>query len=80
MRPPATSIGRGVGDIQTLTVDEYRARPWWGRLGYRLFRNPLVMFGLGPLWVVLVGPQDRHAGDASEASPQRARRPTSPSP
>ena len=48
---------RGVGDIQTLTVDEYRARPWWGRLGYRLFRNPLVMFGLGPVWVVLIGPR-----------------------
>ena len=41
---------RGIGDIQTLTVNEYRARPRWGRLGYRLFRNPLVMFGLGPLW------------------------------
>ena len=48
---------RGTGDIQTLTVAEYRARPWWGRVGYRLFRNPLVMFGLGPLWVVLVGPR-----------------------
>jgi omega-6 fatty acid desaturase (delta-12 desaturase) len=48
---------RGVGDIQTLTVDEYRASPWWERLRYRLFRNPLVMFGLGPVWVVLLGPR-----------------------
>jgi acyl-lipid omega-6 desaturase (Delta-12 desaturase) len=48
---------RGTGDVHTLTVAEYRARPWWGRAGYRLFRNPLVMFGLGPLWVVLVGPR-----------------------
>ncbi len=48
---------RGIGDIQTLTVSEYRGRPWWGRLGYRLFRNPLVMFGLGPLWVIVVGPR-----------------------
>ena len=48
---------RGVGDVQTLTVDEYRASPWWSRLRYRLFRNPLVMFGLGPLWVVLLGPR-----------------------
>ena len=48
---------RGVGDVETLTIDEYRARPWWGRLGYRLFRNPFVMFGLGPLWVVLIGPR-----------------------
>ncbi len=48
---------RGVGDVQTLTVEEYRARPWWGRIGYRLFRNPFVMFGLGPLWVILIGPR-----------------------
>jgi acyl-lipid omega-6 desaturase (Delta-12 desaturase) len=48
---------RGVGDIQTLTIDEYRARPWWGRLGYRLFRNPFVMFVLGPFWVLLIGPR-----------------------
>jgi omega-6 fatty acid desaturase (delta-12 desaturase) len=48
---------RGTGDIQTLTVGEYHARAWWGRLGYRLFRNPFVMFGLGPLWVVLIGPR-----------------------
>ena len=48
---------RGVGDIRTLTVSEYRGRTRWGRIGYRLFRNPLVMFGLGPLWVVLIGPR-----------------------
>ena len=39
---------RGVGDLPTLTVAEYRASPWRKQLGYRLFRNPLVMFGLGP--------------------------------
>ena len=60
---------RGVGDIQTLTIDEYRARPWWGRLGYRLFRNPLVMFGLGPLWVVLLEPRV-----VSWSAPRRLRR------
>jgi omega-6 fatty acid desaturase (delta-12 desaturase) len=48
---------RGVGDVQTLTVDEYRSSPWWERLRYRLFRNPFVMFGLGPFWVVLLGPR-----------------------
>jgi omega-6 fatty acid desaturase (delta-12 desaturase) len=46
-----------VGDVQTLTIEEYRVRAWWGRLGYRLFRNPLVMFGLGPVWVMLIGPR-----------------------
>ena len=29
---------------------EYLARPCWGRLGYRLYRNPLVLFVLGPFY------------------------------
>jgi acyl-lipid omega-6 desaturase (Delta-12 desaturase) len=48
---------RGGGDVHTLTVAEYRALPWRGRLGYRLFRNPLVMFGIGPIVALLVGPR-----------------------
>jgi omega-6 fatty acid desaturase (delta-12 desaturase) len=48
---------RGVGDVLTLTVAEYRARPWRQRLAYRLFRNPLVMFGLGPFWALVVQPR-----------------------
>ncbi len=48
---------RGVGDIVTLTVDEYRARPWRGRLAYRLIRNPVVMFGLGPIIAMVIGPR-----------------------
>ena len=45
---------RGVGDIDTLTVDEYRARSRWGRIRYRLYRNPLIMFGIGPTYVFLL--------------------------
>jgi acyl-lipid omega-6 desaturase (Delta-12 desaturase) len=48
---------RGVGDIVTLTVDEYWARGWAGRLGYRIVRNPLLMFGLGPVIAMIVGPR-----------------------
>jgi omega-6 fatty acid desaturase (delta-12 desaturase) len=48
---------RGVGDIITLTVAEYRARGWRGRLAYRLVRNPIVMFGLGPVIAMMVGPR-----------------------
>jgi acyl-lipid omega-6 desaturase (Delta-12 desaturase) len=48
---------RGVGDIVTLTVDEYAARSWRGRLGYRLLRSPLVMFGLGPIIAMVIGPR-----------------------
>jgi acyl-lipid omega-6 desaturase (Delta-12 desaturase) len=48
---------RGVGDIPTLTISEYRARTSRGRLAYRLFRNPLVMFGFGPVIAMIVGPR-----------------------
>ena len=48
---------RGQGDVPTLTIAEYNARAWRGRLGYRMFRNPLVMFGLGPLFAMILGPR-----------------------
>jgi omega-6 fatty acid desaturase (delta-12 desaturase) len=48
---------RGTGDVPTLTLDEYLARPWKSRLGYRLFRSPLVMFGVGPTWSLMIGPR-----------------------
>ncbi|RWD30326.1 fatty acid desaturase [Mesorhizobium sp.] len=44
---------RGTGDIKTLTVEEYRQMSWRGRLAYRLYRHPLVMFGLGPIWLFI---------------------------
>ncbi len=48
---------RGTGDVTTWTVEEYRSKTWKGRLGYRLFRNPLVMFGLGPIWGLMIQPR-----------------------
>lgn len=45
---------RGIGDIWILTVDEYASAPLWKRVSYRIYRNPLVMFGLGPIVVFLV--------------------------
>jgi omega-6 fatty acid desaturase (delta-12 desaturase) len=45
---------RGIGDVGTLTVREYQLRSWWGRLKYRLYRHPLVMFGLGPAYLFLL--------------------------
>ena len=45
---------RGLGDIETLTVREYLDLPWGKRLAYRLYRNPLVMFGLGPTYIFLL--------------------------
>ncbi|ASK61925.1 fatty acid desaturase [Virgibacillus phasianinus] len=45
---------RGTGDVWVMTVDEYVAASFWGRLSYRLYRNPLVMFGLGPIYLYLI--------------------------
>jgi omega-6 fatty acid desaturase (delta-12 desaturase) len=45
---------RGIGDIDTLTVQEYLARPRWGQLCYRVYRHPIVMFGLGPAYLFIV--------------------------
>jgi omega-6 fatty acid desaturase (delta-12 desaturase) len=45
---------RGVGDVDTLTVREYRALSRWGAIRYRLYRHPLVMFGLGPAYLFVL--------------------------
>ncbi len=45
---------RGIGDIRTLTVQEYLALSRWGRLRYRLYRHPIVMFGLGPAYLFIL--------------------------
>jgi acyl-lipid omega-6 desaturase (Delta-12 desaturase) len=45
---------RGTGDIDTLTVQEYLARSRWGRLRYRMYRHPVIMFGIGPTYLFFV--------------------------
>jgi acyl-lipid omega-6 desaturase (Delta-12 desaturase) len=45
---------RGVGDIWTMTTAEYLAAPLRKRLAYRIYRNPLVLFGLGPVLLFLL--------------------------
>jgi len=45
---------RGIGDVWTMTVDEYAASSPLRRLQYRLFRNPLIMFGLGPFFSFVI--------------------------
>jgi omega-6 fatty acid desaturase (delta-12 desaturase) len=45
---------RGMGDIDTLTVREYLGRSRLGRLRYRLYRHPLVMFVVGPAYLFLL--------------------------
>ncbi len=48
---------RGVGDVRTLTVAEYDALPPRARAAYRMLRNPLVMFVLGPIVAMMIGPR-----------------------
>jgi omega-6 fatty acid desaturase (delta-12 desaturase) len=48
---------RGIGDVMTLTVSEYSTMAWYKRVGYRMFRNPIVMFGLGPIAAMIIGPR-----------------------
>ena len=45
---------RGIGDITTLTVREYDGMPRWRRIAYRLYRSPLVLFGIGPAYLFLL--------------------------
>jgi omega-6 fatty acid desaturase (delta-12 desaturase) len=42
---------RGIGDIEMLTVEEYRSRSLTSRLLYRCYRNPIVMFVIGPAYM-----------------------------
>jgi omega-6 fatty acid desaturase (delta-12 desaturase) len=48
---------RGVGDLPTRTTAEYRALSARDRRLYRTFRNPLVMFGLGPFIALIIQPR-----------------------
>jgi omega-6 fatty acid desaturase (delta-12 desaturase) len=45
---------RGFGDVDTLTLREYRERSRWGRFLYRLYRHPVVLLGLGPAYLFLL--------------------------
>jgi len=56
---------RGIGDITTLTVREYQALSRWKRFKYRAYRHPLVMFGIGPVFLFVV--QHRVPGRSERA-------------
>lgn len=45
---------RGIGDVWTLTVDEYTNSSQWQRILYRFYRNPVTMFGIGTLYMFLL--------------------------
>jgi omega-6 fatty acid desaturase (delta-12 desaturase) len=45
---------RGIGDIYTMTVKEYLQQSKWGRLKYRLYRHPLILFVLAPTFLFVI--------------------------
>jgi omega-6 fatty acid desaturase (delta-12 desaturase) len=45
---------RGIGDVTTLTVREYLELSWVRRLAYRLYRHPVVLLGIGPVYVFVL--------------------------
>lgn len=45
---------RGMGDIWTLTVQEYLESSRWKRFAYRLARNPIVLFILAPVFMFVI--------------------------
>jgi len=61
---------RGVGDVWTMTVKEFREASRFKRLQYRLYRSPLVMLGLGPVLMFLV--THRHPGRAARRRDHRS--------
>lgn len=46
---------RGIGDVWMMTTDEYEQASFFGKLGYRLYRNPFILFFIGPIFLFLVG-------------------------
>ena len=45
---------RGIGDVTTLTVREYKTLPSWRRVGYRIYRHPLILVGLAPTYLFVI--------------------------
>ncbi|MFD0917713.1 fatty acid desaturase family protein [Pseudahrensia aquimaris] len=45
---------RGLGDITTLTVDEYLERGPMARALYRLYRHPITLFVVGPAYMFIL--------------------------
>ncbi len=60
---------RGVGDVWTLTVEEYLASSRWKKFSYRLARNPIVLFVIAPIFLFLI----RERFPSPDAKPREVR-------
>ena len=45
---------RDIGDVDLLTVNEFKALTGWGKFKYMVYRSFPVMFVIGPIWYILV--------------------------
>ena len=45
---------RGIGDVYTMTVEEYLAAPWYKKFGYRILRSPMLLFTISSFLVFAV--------------------------
>ena len=45
---------RGTGGVRTLTVREFQSLSLWQRLRYRSYRHPIMLFGLGPVFLFVI--------------------------
>lgn len=45
---------RGVGDVRTMTLEEYQSASLWRRIVYRSYRHPFVMFFVGSISIFVV--------------------------
>ena len=58
---------RGFGDVWTMTVKEYREASFWRRVGYRLYRSPLIFLGVAPSYLFLLRNRLSRAGSSPRA-------------
>jgi len=61
---------RGIGDVYTMTVQEYLAAPWYIKVGYRIMRNPMILFTIGSFIVFTVTQRffEKHSGKRERSS------------
>ncbi len=45
---------RDIGDLYTMTVEEFKQASWWKKIMYTIFRSPIVMFVIVPVWYILL--------------------------
>jgi omega-6 fatty acid desaturase (delta-12 desaturase) len=57
---------RGIGDVWIMTVKEYLESSKWKRVAYRFIRNPIILFGFGPLGLFFI----KHRFSTAQSPPR----------